>query len=204
MTLALDKNALRAAARNWALPEGEDARAESEKVCRRVEALEAFQAARVVMMYWPLSEREVNLGYLARAALALGKTVCVPRVVWNERRMDAASIPEWDERHIVRDGKGVPGPNPTLPLIADEAVDLVVAPGLAFDPHGGRLGRGGGFYDRFLVRVERAARVGVAFDGQIIAGVPMDRHDVYMHVVVTPSWTIVAPPAAENTGPVPA
>ncbi|MFA6045033.1 MAG: 5-formyltetrahydrofolate cyclo-ligase [Phycisphaerales bacterium] len=192
MTMSLDKNALRTASRAWPAPDPDDALLDAERLAERVEGLEAFGAAHAVMLYWPMSPREIDVTPIARAALTLGKRVCIPRIDWVNRQMDPVALPEWDEAHLERSAKGVPGPNPALPTVNIEEIGLVIVPGIAFDAHCGRLGRGGGFYDRFLVRVGlAAARVGVAFDAQIIAGVPMDRHDTYMDAVVTPTRTFI-------------
>ena len=71
-----------------------------------------------------------------------------------------------------------------IPIVSP--VDLVLLPGLAFTPDGGRLGRGGGFFDRFLAhRVPRAAKVGVCFKFQIVPSLPLEVHDVKVGVVVS-------------------
>lgn len=65
-------------------------------------------------------------------------------------------------------------------------VDVVLVPGLAFTRDGGRLGRGGGFFDRFLAhRTPRAAKVGVCFNFQIVPSLPLESQDVKVGVVVT-------------------
>jgi 5-formyltetrahydrofolate cyclo-ligase len=56
---------------------------------------------------------------------------------------------------------------------------VVLVPGVAFDPDGGRLGRGGGFYDRFLQHVSASCvTVGVCVAGQVVESVPREPHDV--------------------------
>jgi 5-formyltetrahydrofolate cyclo-ligase len=62
---------------------------------------------------------------------------------------------------------------------------LALVPGLAFDGKGRRLGRGGGYYDRFLAldTMQRAVKVGVCFSVQVVAEVPVDNHDVVMNWV---------------------
>lgn len=64
--------------------------------------------------------------------------------------------------------------------------DLIIVPGLAFDRHGRRLGRGGGYYDRFLRSYPEAVRIGVAWDCQIMAQVPVSGWDRRMDAVLTP------------------
>ena len=63
---------------------------------------------------------------------------------------------------------------------------MILVPGLAFDLRGGRLGRGRGYYDRFLAGAT-GLRVGVCFEDQIVADVPLEPHDLRMDFVVTPS-----------------
>jgi 5-formyltetrahydrofolate cyclo-ligase len=64
------------------------------------------------------------------------------------------------------------------------AIDLVLVPGLAFDPQGRRLGFGGGYYDRFLGRVH-ATKVGLTYGCLLLAEVPEELHDVRVDLVVT-------------------
>ena len=65
-------------------------------------------------------------------------------------------------------------------------VDVVVVPGLAFTVDGHRLGQGGGWYDRFLARVDdRCVTIGVCFAEQLLADLPREQHDVVLDRVVT-------------------
>jgi 5-formyltetrahydrofolate cyclo-ligase len=67
-----------------------------------------------------------------------------------------------------------------------DELDLVVVPGVAFDAEGRRLGRGGGYYDATLALLPRgAARLGVAFEIQVVPAVPEEPHDVRLDGVVT-------------------
>jgi 5-formyltetrahydrofolate cyclo-ligase len=64
-------------------------------------------------------------------------------------------------------------------------MDIILVPGVAFDKRGGRLGRGGGYYDRILRKAKKAVKVGLCFREQIVNKVPMKRHDVRMDRVIT-------------------
>lgn len=76
-------------------------------------------------------------------------------------------------------------PNAVLP-VSPAWPDLIMVPGVAFDPGGGRLGRGGGWYDQLLGDPSRQAlAVGVAFAAQIVRSVPCEEHDVRVDLVVT-------------------
>ena len=68
---------------------------------------------------------------------------------------------------------------------------MVVAPGLAFDRRGGRLGYGGGYYDRFLKRLPgRHSLIGICFAEQLVEVVPMVAEDMAVNIVVTDSEVI--------------
>jgi 5-formyltetrahydrofolate cyclo-ligase len=78
-------------------------------------------------------------------------------------------------------------PNPErCAAVAVGTLDFVLVPGLGFDARGGRLGNGGGFYDRLLAAMPAtAARVAAAFSAQLVETVPMGTHDQYVDLIVT-------------------
>ena len=86
---------------------------------------------------------------------------------------------------------GIPEPDATYP-VDPESLDAIVVPGLAFGRHGGRLGQGSGFYDRFLPRLrDDALRIGVCYEWQVLDAVPLEPHDVPMTHVVTETETVI-------------
>lgn len=156
----------------------------SAAACSRLTALEVFQHASVVMLYMPLAS-EVDLTPVAIRCFQTGKTVCVPLVDWKRRDMEPVEVTSFDDHVMEVDEHGLRMPRGGAPIPPD-LLDLVVVPGLAFDAHGHRLGRGGGFYDRFLGRLRRtAATVGLGFDVQITDEVPVNDGDVSVDIVVT-------------------
>lgn len=166
----------------------------SAAISRRLTGAGFFDVASTVMLYLPLP-REVDLTCVALRCFQDGKTVCVPRVDWNERRMTAVEILGFEDEFEVR-RHGVREPVNGRPVALDE-IDLIVVPGLAFDTAGRRVGRGGGFYDRFLsqplVRSCRAKVCGVCFDSQIIDAAPVEPHDARVDVVATDRRLICTP-----------
>ncbi len=156
----------------------------SAAACVRLAALDAFRHASVVMLYMPLPT-ELDLTAAAIRCYRQGQTVCVPRVDWRRRDMVPVEISSFDDEVMEVDDHGLRMPRGGRPLVP-HLIDLVIVPGLAFDTTGNRLGRGGGFYDRFLRRLRRSATtVGLAFDAQVVDTVPADDHDFGMDVVVT-------------------
>lgn len=171
--------------------------AASLAIAARLASLPAWVRARTVALHAPLGA-EVDTAELARLARAAGKRIAWPRISSTGAVLEFACCTA-DEL--------VPGPAraleppraaPSLPL---DAIDLVVVPGVAFDASGRRLGRGRGHYDATLARLRPAtARVGLAFDEQVVERVPVEPHDVPLDVVVTGSR--VLPPASDR-GPGP-
>lgn len=79
---------------------------------------------------------------------------------------------------------GVREPSPTLPLVPVDQIDAFLCPGIAFDPRGGRLGRGRGFYDRMLAKARPGAlKIGVCFPRQIVTDTFPEPHDIHMDLV---------------------
>ena len=86
---------------------------------------------------------------------------------------------------LIPDSYGIPAPPASAPVLLP---NLVITPVLAFDRRGGRLGQGGGHYDRTLAALRRQRPVfvlGVAFAGQEIDAVPMDAHDQRLDAIIT-------------------
>ncbi len=92
---------------------------------------------------------------------------------------------------LPKDRLGIPGPSPTSTVWRPENCALILAPGLAFDPSGGRLGRGGGYYDRALASLEGKRTcplvIGLGLDLQMVPEVPMGPMDRRVDGVCTPS-----------------
>jgi 5-formyltetrahydrofolate cyclo-ligase len=92
---------------------------------------------------------------------------------------------------------GIPAPADVgTARVEVDGFDLVVVPGLAFDPNGFRLGRGVGYYDRFLSRARSKTVAGLAFSWRIVPEVPVDPWDVPVDAVVTEKGVIRVSPAA--------
>lgn len=165
----------------------EDAKGWSGQVCSRIAGTSFFARAETLMVYLPIPG-EVDITGLALRAFQEGKTVCVPRVDWRAGHMMAVEIRSLDDE-FVEEKRGVKEPAGGRSVCSEE-IDLVLVPGLAFDAVGRRLGRGGGFYDRFLAdpllrRGGLTTTCGVAFDFQVIEQVPTLGHDMRVDAVVT-------------------
>ena len=150
-------------------------------------ALPEFELARTVFLYLPMTE-EVDTRLIAEAAWRDNKVVLVPRCHMSDRSMEACPIYSFND-HMIPSYYGIH--EPCSEAYPAERIDFVVVPGMAFDRSGGRLGRGAGFYDRFLVRLnDQATTCGLAFDEQVIESVPMFDHDERLDILVTDKETL--------------
>lgn len=161
----------------------EEAAARSRDASGRLAALEEFHRARVVMAYLSIPG-ELSCDGVAEAAWGQAKTVVVPKIIWNPRHMIAVQCNGLDDAFVIGPF-GIREPAADRP-VPPQAIDLIVVPALAYDRRGNRLGRGGGFYDRFLAQPGlRAVTCGVAFSEQLVDRVPVGPHDRRVNLLVT-------------------
>ena len=155
----------------------------SVTACSLVAASPEFAAARVVMLFLS-TPHEIDTASLALKSWQAGKTVVVPKVSWDQRRMLPVEITSL-HTSMTTSGPGVREPLEGKPIPVD-FIDLVVVPGLGFTPTGYRIGRGMGFYDRFLAQPEfLGVSCGLGFDEQIIDELPVLEHDVPLSMLAT-------------------
>ena len=141
--------------------------------------LEKLHLYKVIMLYSALPD-EVPTQTLMAALVAQGKTVLLPRVI-NEKDMELRRYT--GPQDLQAGAYGIM--EPTGERFTDhEAIDVAIVPGMAFDTEGHRLGRGKGYYDRFLSRVPYLHKIGLCFSWQIVDCVPCDEHDIVMDEVI--------------------
>ena len=160
-----------------------DARAErSELLCRRLLALPELQGAKTVLSYLAARD-EADLSAAHRALAARGVRLCFPAITENGGM--EAYLPE-SEAALVPGAFGILAPDPARSeRIAPEALDLALIPCVGFDRALYRLGHGGGYYDRYLLRCPQALRVCAAFSCQELPSLAHEAHDLPMHRIVT-------------------
>ncbi|MCH8931575.1 MAG: 5-formyltetrahydrofolate cyclo-ligase [Nitrospinae bacterium] len=152
---------------------------------------EAFIQAKAILVYLSKDE-EVGTDALLAPAFESGKRVFVPVVDRDSDELRIAELSGPDIRYQLGPfGIRQPPVEEGLNFVSPEAVDLVVAPGVAFDRKGGRLGHGKGYYDRLLSRLgSHVTRVALAFDFQVLDAVPQDGNDVRMDTLITEKSTM--------------
>ena len=134
---------------------------------------------------------EVETHTLIQEALRFKKKVAVPLI---DKNKDIVPISE-----LQRFGELAPGPNPAVLQPAVEfirpldpsLIELAIIPACVFDLQGGRIGFGGGYFDRLLAKMPHAFRMGIGFSIQLTASVlPMESYDIHMQAITTEKETI--------------
>jgi len=174
------------------------AQALGERVAARVASLPEYASARTIGIYAATPE-ELPTRPLFRAAREAGRRCALPRIRAG-RVLEFAIADRWENLRAGRYGLLEPGPE--CEALAVGALDLLFVPGLAFDARGGRLGRGGGYYDRALAAEDPASHgtavFGLAHDWQVVEHVPRDERDRLVDGVVTERRVLRAAPASAD------
>lgn len=189
-------------------------REQSEAIVARVRSLPWYAEARTVMLFAPLDD-EPDVRSLTTGAGVDGtgagdgsnpKRFALPRVDWASGSLQVVQFADWS-RDLVLARLNLREPREDLRVLSPRELDLALVPGLAFSRSGQRLGRGKGFYDRFIHSLGpvRPKLVGVAFAPSVVGGgsssqrgasdaesFPADRGDADVDAVVSPTEFIVA------------
>lgn len=136
--------------------------------------------AKVVMAYHPLSD-EVDITPVIEKMRREGITVVMPQVTGD----DTMVVRKYDgEKDLKQGAFGIMEPCGQL-FTEYDTIDIAIIPGMAFDRQGNRLGRGKGYYDRFLNGLHaHIYKIGVCFGFQLLESIPAEKHDIRMDEVV--------------------
>jgi 5-formyltetrahydrofolate cyclo-ligase len=172
-----------ASARRAKQPDGQRL---SRQIFERLAALPEYASAHTLMLYLDINS-EVRTQWFLPTAWSAGKRVVVPYCQGDD--LELFRLDSFDE--LAAGTLGVLEPKPEWRGRPERKVDpaeldIIVAPGLAFDRRGGRLGYGKGFYDRFLHRTRGdATKAALCFQCQLFPDIPVLPHDIRMDLVVT-------------------
>lgn len=172
------------------------ARAWGERIQRGVLALSAYRAARSIALYSPLGN-EVATSEIRRDALAARKRLYYPKVTDESPGMFRVR----SEADLVPGRYGVLEPCGDQRLPQGGGALAVFVPGVAFDCNGNRLGRGTGWYDRWLGGLDaRVPRIALAYEFQLLEEVPAESGDSPVHAIVTEERVVDCRGAWTETG----
>ena len=158
----------------------------SEQVLEKLEKLSVWKDAETVLIFLSLSD-EIKTDNIINKALSSGKKTAVPRIKDNNL---VFHIIESLDAEFITHHLGMDEPDETFAMINTETLrkenTLILVPGLAYDKNCFRLGRGKGFYDRFLSSLDKdIPKIGIGYDFQIVESVPVEDHDFPLDFIIT-------------------
>lgn len=163
----------------------------SQHILRRLTGMAAYRQAQTVLGFLNFGSEWLS-GEWVRHALAKGKHVLLPRVNKASRHLALYEIRDADD-DVAPGAYGIREPliECCKPFDALGEIDLILLPGVAFDRTGGRLGYGGGFFDRLLSRLPHQPHlVAGAFELQVVEQIPQEPTDHRVDILVTENETI--------------
>ncbi len=166
-------------------------RAEKSRIIvERLKELHDIHTAATIMVFLNFGS-EVETDAFISWGWEMGKRIIAPLCRPSDREMFPYIINDFND--LESGNYGIREPRAEYAdIVPHEEIDVVLIPAVAFDRRGRRVGYGGGYYDRFLSKIPRAARIGVVFSSQIVPDVKSDPHDIPAQRIVTERETIAA------------
>lgn len=142
-----------------------------------------YKLSKVIFVFVSYND-ELDTHRLIKHALENNKRIVVPKVISKNGHMIVIEINSFDD--LEPGNYGILEPKNHCKEISSSNIDLALIPGLAFDLNGGRMGYGGGYYDRFLKTLSaNCPKIGICYNFQIIKQVPMSEHDIKIDGLIT-------------------
>lgn len=162
----------------------------SAQILANLMASDLLDNAEVVMCYMDF-RNEVQTESMIEYLWSLNKTVVLPKVNPHTNQLDLFEISGF--RDMIQSKMGISEPADHLPSVHPTDVDLILAPGVAYDMKGFRMGYGGGFYDRLLPQVRPdCVIIGLAFELQVVDELPIEDYDEPVNGILTETRYIPA------------
>jgi 5-formyltetrahydrofolate cyclo-ligase len=154
---------------------------DAQKVFDKIEKLVEFENAKTILLYWSMPDELPTHNFIVKWCKQ--KEILLPIV-----KGDTMLIkPFLSENELKKSNYGVWEPSSQTEFA--NSIDMVIAPGIAFDKNRNRLGRGKGYYDRFFIKSD-LTKIGIGFDFQLFDKVPTNQYDIKLDKIITPSSTI--------------
>jgi len=157
----------------------------SSKIFKILIEFPKYISAKNILLYCS-KEKEVQTEKIIKLALAKGKKVIVPITNKEKKVLEFSEIIDYDnDLEISTFNIPEPKKDRRRPFNMNE-IDLIIVPGVGFDPDGTRLGYGFGYYDKFLNTIKnKATIIGLAFEIQIVSSLPANSNDIRMNKIIT-------------------
>jgi 5-formyltetrahydrofolate cyclo-ligase len=157
----------------------------SRKIQNRLFSLPEFKESTTISIYVDF-DNEVGTKDIIRDSIYMGKRVSIPYTKGKKNSLLLSEIRDID-KELETSTFGILEPKKEyFRYIPDNEIDVVIVPGIAFDEKGRRLGYGGGYYDRLLIKLNRdIVTIGLAFEFQILSEIPWWFYDIFIDKIIT-------------------
>jgi len=160
----------------------------SEAIRKRFLRTSFYRRADTILFYFPKG-KEVDTAPMIRQAMAEGKTVVLPITEPSTKALRLCAVKDLDA-DLIMGRYGIKEPSPArCRQLALDGIGLIVAPAVAVDERGNRLGYGLGYYDRLLAAY-KGRTAAVVYDFQVLERIPAESHDIPIGNIVTESRTV--------------
>lgn len=151
-------------------------------ILEKIRESNLYKKSKNIFIYVGFGSEINTLDYI-KIFIGDGKKICVPRTDLKNKVMCAVNIESIDELKI--SSYGIMEPSEDKEEMRKDDIDLVILPGVAFDNNGGRIGYGGGYYDRFLKDIIDTPKVALAYQIQIVDKIELEKHDIKYDFLIT-------------------
>jgi 5-formyltetrahydrofolate cyclo-ligase len=141
------------------------------------------------ILYYVSHQNEVDTHDMIKISLAKGKNILVPKTDTTKKTLTVCQLLSWDELSPCTYSILEPRKE-CIREVPVSSVELIIVPAVVFDLHGNRIGHGGGYYDRLLKTAVHAHSIGLAFEYQLLASLPAEKHDEKVEMIVTEDRSI--------------
>jgi len=162
----------------------------SKKIIKKLLALSEFKKAKVILLYHPIKNEVDPTPLFIQAKKSSAKKIfAFPLTHTTSHRMTLHKVTDLNKLEL--DKFNIKSPTKKHQRIARKDIDLVITPGIAFDPNGNRIGYGKGYFDKLFKNLStNCTKIALAYDFQIIENVPAEKHDKKVEIIVTEKRTI--------------
>ncbi len=157
----------------------EDKKKDADIIFTKIESLEPFKKANTILLYWSTKNEMPTHDFVEKWKDE--KIILLPSVVGNDIVLKRYT------KNLMQGSLGIWEPDTELNF--EGVLDLAIIPGVAFDRNRNRLGRGRGYYDRFLTN-SICVRIGICFDFQLFDDIPANKNDKRMDLIISPNENV--------------
>lgn len=163
----------------------DDVNGKSSAISKLLFSTDEYRSSKYIMCYIDF-RNEVRTEEIIRTALKEGKNIIIPISVVETRQLILSQLLDYD-KELEAGTYGILEPKKEfIREVNPELIDLVLMPGVAFDRRGYRIGYGGGYYDRFLTKIDKSVpKIALAFDLQMVPHVVEGRYDIAVDYIIT-------------------